>query len=166
MNKRRRKILALFPWWLRSLHHVAGWIATLGPVGHLPASGTIATALTLPFIYFLFSLISYTAQLVFITLLLIAGIHFTWVYLKYIPDADPREVVIDEVIGYSIIYVGVPISFKLLLIGFALFRFFDITKILGVGYLERVVPGARGVVVDDIFAGILVRLIFFLFLYV
>jgi len=44
------------------------------------------------------------------------------------------------------------------LIGLALFRFFDITKILGIHQLQRL-PKGLGVVADDVLAGVYSALI-------
>jgi phosphatidylglycerophosphatase A len=66
---------------------------------------------------------------------------------------DPSFVVIDEVVGQLITYIDVPVSWKTLLVGFILFRVFDILKPFPVRRLERL-PEGTGIVVDDIGAGI------------
>jgi phosphatidylglycerophosphatase A len=67
---------------------------------------------------------------------------------------DPREIVIDEVIGCFITCMWVPYTFHNACIGFVLFRLFDITKIAGVAWFERF-AGAWGIVLDDFAAGVL-----------
>ena len=66
---------------------------------------------------------------------------------------DPSKVVLDEVIGMWITMMFVPLSFLNVLIGFILFRFFDIAKPLGIRKLESL-KGGIGVMADDILAGI------------
>ncbi len=66
---------------------------------------------------------------------------------------DPSKVVIDEVIGIWITMLFVPLSWLTLLIGFVLFRFFDIAKPLGVRKMENF-GGGLGVMADDMLAGI------------
>ena len=66
---------------------------------------------------------------------------------------DPQFVVVDEVIGQLIAFIAVPVSWKTLLVGFILFRVFDILKPFPVRWLERL-PEGTGIVVDDIGAGI------------
>jgi phosphatidylglycerophosphatase A len=66
---------------------------------------------------------------------------------------DPQFVVIDEVAGQLIALIFIPISWKSLLLGFILFRGFDITKPPPVRWLERL-PEGTGVVVDDVGAGL------------
>ena len=66
---------------------------------------------------------------------------------------DPSKVVLDEVIGMWITMMFVPLTFLNVLIGFILFRFFDIAKPLGIRKLESL-KGGVGVMADDILAGI------------
>ena len=66
---------------------------------------------------------------------------------------DPQWVVIDEVAGQLITLIAVPISWKSLLLGFILFRGFDIVKLPPVRRLEQL-PEGVGIVVDDVGAGL------------
>ncbi len=71
--------------------------------------------------------------------------------------SDPGAVVSDEACGQWIA-LSVPLSSDIpwgwpLLLGFLLFRLFDITKVLGIGRLEKI-PGAWGVLLDDVLAGV------------
>jgi phosphatidylglycerophosphatase A len=66
---------------------------------------------------------------------------------------DPQFVVIDEVAGQLIALIAVPLAWKTFLIGFILFRAFDIVKPPPVRQLERL-PEGTGVVLDDVAAGI------------
>ncbi len=76
---------------------------------------------------------------------------------------DPLEIVIDEVVGVLISFWMIPINFWSLLIGFALFRFFDIVKVPPLRWLEKK-PGVHGIMLDDIGAGVytwlLLRILF------
>jgi len=66
---------------------------------------------------------------------------------------DPQFVVIDEVAGQLITLIAVPISWKSLLLGFILFRGFDILKPPPVRQLEHL-PEGIGIVLDDVGAGL------------
>ena len=66
---------------------------------------------------------------------------------------DPQFVVIDEVAGQLIALIAVPVSWKSLLLGFILFRGFDIVKPWPVRWLERF-PEGTGIVIDDVGAGL------------
>ncbi|MGZ3318631.1 MAG: phosphatidylglycerophosphatase A family protein [Isosphaeraceae bacterium] len=66
---------------------------------------------------------------------------------------DPGFVVIDEVAGQLITLIAVPVSWKSLVVGFILFRGFDIVKPPPIRSLERL-PDGTGIVIDDVGAGL------------
>lgn len=66
---------------------------------------------------------------------------------------DPQFVVIDEVAGQLITLVAAPVAWKSLLLGFILFRAFDIVKPPPVRQLEHLSEG-YGIVLDDVAAGL------------
>jgi phosphatidylglycerophosphatase A len=66
---------------------------------------------------------------------------------------DPQFVVIDEVAGQLITLIAVPVSWKSLVLGFILFRGFDIVKPPPVRQLEHL-PEGIGIVIDDVGAGL------------
>jgi phosphatidylglycerophosphatase A len=66
---------------------------------------------------------------------------------------DPQFVVIDEVAGQLIALIAVPLAWKTFLVGFILFRVFDMWKPFPIGQLERL-PEGTGIVVDDLGAGV------------
>ena len=74
-------------------------------------------------------------------------------------DKDPSFVVIDEFAG---MWISLLISDQLFLIiiSFLLFRFFDITKFVGINKIEKL-NGSLGIMLDDIVAGIYTLMIIF-----
>lgn len=68
---------------------------------------------------------------------------------------DPQVFVLDEVLGYliTVAWVRGP-SLVTLVVGFALFRFFDVLKPGPVRRMERF-PGGDGILLDDLVAGLL-----------
>lgn len=67
---------------------------------------------------------------------------------------DPSRVVIDEMVGVWITLLAAPAGHIWYGLGaFALFRFFDILKPLGIRQMEKL-PGGVGVMMDDVLAGI------------
>jgi phosphatidylglycerophosphatase A len=66
---------------------------------------------------------------------------------------DPQIVVIDEVAGQLVALVAVPLAWKTFLVGFILFRVFDMWKPFPIRQLERL-PEGTGIVVDDLGAGV------------
>jgi phosphatidylglycerophosphatase A len=71
---------------------------------------------------------------------------------------DDKKVVIDEVAGMIISLLLVPASWQYILIGLALFRFFDIAKPLYIRRMENI-KGGWGVMMDDVLAGIYANII-------
>lgn len=66
---------------------------------------------------------------------------------------DPSPIVIDEFVGQWITFLMVPVTWRTLLLGFLLFRFFDIVKPYPVYALEEA-EGGVGITMDDVVAGI------------
>jgi phosphatidylglycerophosphatase A len=66
---------------------------------------------------------------------------------------DPQFVVIDEVAGQLITLITAPVTWKSLVVGFILFRAFDIVKPPPVRHLEKL-PEGVGIVLDDVAAGL------------
>jgi len=74
---------------------------------------------------------------------------------------DPQEIVIDEFAGFLMTMTFLPWSATSLIMGFILFRIFDITKPPPISYLENA-PGSYGILLDDIGAGIIAGLLLLL----
>ena len=66
---------------------------------------------------------------------------------------DPLEIVIDEVSGVLIAFLGIPLNWVSLSLGFVLFRLFDVTKFFPLNWLEKR-KGVHGIMLDDLGAGI------------
>ncbi len=132
-------------------------IVTFGPVGYFFASGTIASLITLPLIYFL-SQFNFQIYLSMFFFLFILSYLILKESLKEFHSKDPSEIVIDEFLGCLITFFMIPINFRSLILGFFLFRFFDILKPLGLKRIEKIY-GALGILLDDIFAGLISNLI-------
>jgi phosphatidylglycerophosphatase A len=122
------------------------------------APGTVATLATIP----LFMLLNWAGPLVYMifTFLLVpVGIIAAEVYEQDMGGHDRQEIVIDEVVGFLITMVWLPMTWQAILIGFVLFRLLDITKPLFIGYLDKKIQGGLGVMMDDIAAGVVASLV-------
>jgi len=141
-------------------------IACLGPIGAMYGSGTIATLCTIPLILIIYSLsIAPSIQLLIAAIAILLGrgiIHKACIALNN--HDDPSCIVLDELIGCIITFYAVPISTNSIIMGIILFRFFDITKIAGISYLERY-PYGWGIVLDDVAAGILSNILLRMIIY-
>ena len=92
-----------------------------------------------------------------------AAIPFVKKAMKDTGTEDPGWIVIDEVCGIFMTFAFIRPEWILnapwiLIIGFALFRFFDILKPLGIHKMEKL-PGAWGVMADDLLGGIYAGLV-------
>lgn len=67
---------------------------------------------------------------------------------------DHGSIVWDEVAGYLVTMLLAPISLGWALVGFALFRFFDIVKPWPISWLDKQLAGGTGIMADDILAGV------------
>jgi phosphatidylglycerophosphatase A len=100
-----------------------------------------------------------TSQPIFTLVLTVLIVIFTWIGVKaadFLHDEwgdDPKQIVIDEMVGVWIAILGLPLTVPNLIIGFILFRFFDIAKPLGIRQLEKI-KGGWGVMLDDVLAGV------------
>jgi phosphatidylglycerophosphatase A len=128
------------------------WYATLGPIGYLPASGTCATIVTIMFLVCLPHTYGY-GYLALMALLSYFAYFSINKILKITSTKDPSEIVIDEVLGTLTTFYGISLNPVMIGLGFILFRFFDISKIWPIYIFEKL-PGASGILLDDVIAGL------------
>ncbi len=136
------------------------FLATGAYSGKFPkAPGTAGTLVAVP-LWFLLSF--YTEPLVYMALTVLAVVGAMFVcqlYEKNVQTHDSSEIVIDEIVGFLIAMTWVPLNWKFGLLGFLLFRLFDIWKPYPISYFDKNIKGGVGVVVDDVAAGILTNFI-------
>jgi len=90
-----------------------------------------------------------------LTLLCLLGVWASGRTAPIFGRKDPSQAVVDEVMGQLITFCFVPLSvtWPFILLGFLLFRFFDIVKPFPIRTLEML-PGGLGICADDIIAGV------------
>ena len=128
----------------------ATWFGT----GFAPfASGTVGTLGAIPFFLVLSSLP--------LPLYLLSTVAFTLLacWVSGLAEAvfgehDSGKIVIDEVAGYLVTMAAVPVSWQAVLVGFFMFRLFDVTKPQPARWFDRSLHNGYGVVLDDIAAGV------------
>jgi phosphatidylglycerophosphatase A len=118
------------------------------------APGTFGTLAAIPFWW----LFLQDVPLIPYLCVVIAGFAFG-VYLceqtsKDLGVHDHGGMVWDEWIGLWITYIALPGGIEWIIIGFALFRFFDILKPWPIKWLDEKVHGGFGIMIDDVLAGI------------
>lgn len=133
-----------------------------------PGPGTWGSAFAVLAWFFISRLISpelRTGTLILLALAVIAvGILAATRVAKTSGDHDPQQVIIDEVAGQWITLIAAPVAWKSLLVGFILFRGFDIFKPPPIRRIETL-PGGFGIVLDDVGAGIYALVVMHLLLY-
>ena len=132
-------------------------IATAGGIGYAPlAPGTAASLVAAGLWYWW-----YPADGIQWATCGIAVVIGTWAadrFAKRLGTSDPSQVVIDEVAGMWLALAGLPRSAGIACLAFLLFRVLDIVKIPPIRQLERL-PGGVGIMLDDLAAGLLTRLV-------
>ena len=125
------------------------------------APGTLGTAAAIPIYYafaqtdiWLYSLLTIGVTLV--------GIWICDVAARKLDEHDFGGIVWDEIAGYLITLWFVPFSWQTLVVGFILFRLFDITKPWPIKWVDRKVHGGLGIMLDDVLAGFLAGGLLFL----
>lgn len=71
---------------------------------------------------------------------------------------DYNGIVWDEVAGLLITLWWTPLNGKNIILGFLLFRLFDILKPWPIKWVDRKVTGGLGIMLDDVLAGLLAAL--------
>lgn len=77
---------------------------------------------------------------------------------KVFNTKDPKYVVIDEVVGMLLSLLFLPCNLTVVIMGFFVFRLMDTLKPYPVGNIERL-HGSKGIMGDDIIAGIYTNII-------
>lgn len=128
----------------------ATWFGTgFAPV----ASGTFGTAAAIPF-YLVLARLTLPLYLVSTLALTMFACWVSGRAEEIFGEHDSGKIVIDEVAGYLVTMAAVPFSWLGVLVGFAMFRLFDITKPQPARWLDRSLKNGYGVVLDDVAAGI------------
>jgi phosphatidylglycerophosphatase A len=128
--------------------------ATWGGAGYSPvASGTVGTMAAIPF-YLLLARLPLSLYLLALVPFFFFACWVSGLAEEIFGEKDSGKIVIDEVIGYLVTMAGVPLTVPGVVLGFFLFRFFDIVKVEPARYFDRHLKNGYGVVLDDVAAGI------------
>lgn len=129
-------------------------IATGGYIGRAPfAPGTLGSLPGVLYYFFMSGKPLWQAFLV-LALLILSAVWVAGRAEKLLNTHDPGCIVIDEIAGMAVTFFAIPFHVPLMIIGFILFRFFDILKPFLIGVADRRLTGGVGVVADDVVAGI------------
>lgn len=117
------------------------------------APGTAGTVIGIP-VYLVFSHFSWPLYLISVVAFSFLAVYVSREAEKIFNKKDAPCIVIDEIAGFQFTMFLITPTAAHILIGFLLFRFFDITKLFPADLCERKFSGGYGVVGDDIIAGI------------
>jgi len=128
------------------------------------APGTFGTLAAIP-VYFLLKDLSITYYIISVFILSITGVAICQYTSDKLGVHDHPGIVIDEFAGYLITMIAVPFSWLWVVIGFVLFRLFDILKPWPISWLDKKVSGGFGIMIDDVLAGFFALAIMHIILY-
>lgn len=129
---------------------ISTWFgAGLMPIG----PGTWGSAAALPFGFVLMWLGGPWALGAAILGVTIIGWWAAGEFVKALNAQDPPEIVVDEVISQWLVLIITPMTWWGYLLAFLVFRVFDTAKPWPIGWIDRNVDGAAGVMLDDFAAG-------------
>ena len=117
------------------------------------APGTFGTIAALPFWYVL-QFLPPAYYVVVLILAFILGVYLCGATADALGVHDHGGIVWDEFVGLWIALFMVPMHLGWILLGFALFRLFDIWKPWPIRVLDAKVHGGFGIMIDDVLAGV------------
>ena len=130
------------------------FIATCGYLGYVPvAPGTFGSAAGL----LVYAAVRWSGspalELAVIVLLFAIGVWSSSVAEKHFGGIDPAPVILDEVVGMLITLALIPVNLPGAIVGFLLFRLFDVVKPWPANRLEAL-HGGLGIMADDAMAAV------------
>jgi len=133
---------------------LAVFVATAGYSGYFPvAPGTVGSAVGLLVYLLVWWAQSPAVEVATIVGLFLVGVWAGTIAERYFGGIDPGPIVLDEVVGMLITLAFIPVGLTGALVGFVLFRVFDVIKPYPAGRLERL-HGGLGVMADDAMAAV------------
>ena len=138
-------------------------------------SGTVTSAVTAIFIYIAYEILQYNnlkISIMFFLILFFYSFYAVKDSESEFKNKDPRQIVIDEVLGQSIplillLYLNQTNQINIFIeiyyiLSFLFFRFFDILKPFPVNYFDKNHKNYFGIIMDDIMAGLYSMLLIYL----
>ena len=143
-------------------------LATLGPIGNIKvAPGTWGTLAGIIWFSIAYWNLNYLATILFSFFSLYLAVQICWEAEVRLGLRDPGKIVLDEFVVMPFCYIGVQpllhtgFGWLVVLVGFLVFRFFDVLKPLGIKRMQEY-PGGVGVVADDLAAAVATAIVLWL----
>ncbi len=137
------------------------FISTGAGFGYSPiASGTVGTFFPgIPLFLLLSKLLSPGWYIVSLIPVIAVSLYLCDAAEKALGKKDASPIVLDEVCGYMVTMILIPVNFYTVIAGALIFRFFDIVKLFPANWAQDKLPGGAGVLFDDVFAGVYANII-------
>ncbi|MCO4799656.1 MAG: phosphatidylglycerophosphatase A [Colwelliaceae bacterium] len=117
------------------------------------APGTFGTLAAIPLLLLCSTLEPIYFAVIIIVMSLI-GVYLCDYTAKAVNVHDHPAIVWDEFVGLFITMFMIPLNLKTIVVGFVLFRLFDIVKPWPISWLDKHCHGGFGIMIDDIVAGL------------
>jgi phosphatidylglycerophosphatase A len=134
-------------------------IASCFYIGYIPgAPGTYGSLFAL----LLISQFSFLTKNISVVFFIVIGLIFSTLMEKQTGKKDDQRIVIDEFVGMLITFYFVEPNLSYLIIGFILFRLYDIYKPYPIKKTQKL-PSGWGILLDDVLAGVYARIVLHIF---
>jgi phosphatidylglycerophosphatase A len=117
------------------------------------APGTAGTLVAIP-IFWVIQDLSWPLYVSWLLVTFVLGVVWCGRSSRALGVHDHGGIVWDEMVGYWLTMFFAPAGWQWMLLGFILFRFFDILKPWPIGAVDRRVHGGFGIMIDDVLAGV------------
>lgn len=145
-----------FPQLIRQPVH---WLAFGFGSGLSPkAPGTAGTLVAIP-LYLLLAELSLIPYVIMLLVSFAVGVYLCGKTADDLGVHDHPGIVWDEFVGYWITMLLAPAGWSWVIIGFILFRIFDVLKPWPIRWLDKHVHGGLGIMIDDVLAGVFAWLV-------
>jgi len=145
------KTVKVEPNWFNPIHLLALGFGT----GAAPkAPGTCGTLVAV-LIYWPLSQLSPEHYLLMLLVTSVMGIYICGQTAKDLGVHDHGSIVWDEFVGFWITMFAAPVGWVWVVVGFVLFRFFDIIKPWPISWIDKNITGGFGIMLDDVIAGVM-----------
>ena len=139
------------PNWFNPIHLLALGFGS-GAAPKAPGTwGTLAAVL----IYWPLSQLSPEHYLLMLLVTSVMGIYICGQTARDLGVHDHGSIVWDEFVGFWITMFAAPVGWVWVVVGFVLFRFFDIIKPWPISWIDKNITGGFGIMLDDVIAGVM-----------
>ena len=143
------------PNWFNPIHLLAFGFGS-GAAPKAPGTwGTLAAVL----IYWPLSQLSPEHYLLMLLVTSVMGIYICGQTARDLGVHDHGSIVWDEFVGFWITMSAAPVGWVWVVVGFVLFRFFDIIKPWPISWIDKKITGGFGIMLDDVIAGVMAAVV-------